>query len=129
MHFSTIITSAVAVFASTATAQPTARQAPTAYANIMIHNLDDHSQQPVRIPLAQLTTLNYPVMELDLIGLSVHVPGIPSPDVKDIVCQRYNDKYGIQFGSTEFSVGKPARISTNPVDFGWVLCYHKNSDS
>ncbi|KAF4990266.1 hypothetical protein FGRMN_8574 [Fusarium graminum] len=128
MHFSTVA-STVAVLASMAAAQPTTRQAPVAYANLMVHNLNDHSQQPVRIPLAQLTTLNYHVTQMDLISLSVHVPGIPSPDVKDIVCQRYADKYGIQIGSAEFSEGKPALLSTNPVDFGWVLCYHKNKSS
>ena len=127
MHFTTI-TSAIALLASAATAQPTARQAPTANANIMIVNAADHSQQPVRIPLAQLTTLNYPVTELRLISLGVNIPDIPSPDVKDIVCQRYQDRYGVQFGSTEFGYEKPALIATNPVDFGWVLCYHKRSD-
>lgn len=129
MHFTTAITSAIALMASAGSAQPTARQAPVAYANVMVVNAADHSQQPVRIPLAQLTSLNYQVTELRLMSLSVHVPDIPSPDVKDVVCQRYNDKYGIQFGSTEFTDGKPALISTNPVEFGWVLCYHKNNSS
>ncbi|KAL4731472.1 hypothetical protein ACLX1H_000440 [Fusarium chlamydosporum] len=119
MHFTTAITSAIALMASAGSAQPTARQAPVAYANVMVVNAADHSQQPVRIPLAQLTSLNYQVTELRLMSLSVHVPDIPSPDVKDVVCQRYNDKYGIQFGSTEFTDGKPALISTNPVEFGW----------
>ncbi|EKJ73841.1 hypothetical protein FPSE_05964 [Fusarium pseudograminearum CS3096] len=128
MHFTAIMTGAVALLASATSAQPTTRQAPVAYANVMVVNANDHSQQPVRIPLAQLTTLKYSVTELRLISLSVNVPEIPSPDVKDVVCQRYQDKYGIQFGSTEFTEGKPALISTNPVDFGWVLCYHKRSD-
>jgi len=127
MHFTTIA-SAIALLASAAVAQPTARQAPTAYANIIVVNAADHSQQPVRIPLAQLTTLNYQVTELRLISLSVNIPDIPSPDVKDIVCQRYQDKYGVQFGSAEFGYEKPALIATNPVEFGWVLCYHKRSD-
>ncbi|KAF4965612.1 hypothetical protein FSARC_6599 [Fusarium sarcochroum] len=129
MHFTSIITGAAALFASAAAAQPTARQAPVAYANVMVYNSADHSQQPVRIPLAQLTTLDYKVTKLDLISLSVHIPDIPSPDTKDVVCQRYKDKYGVQFGSTEFTDGKPALISTNPVEFGWVLCYHKNKSS
>ncbi|KAF4436170.1 hypothetical protein F53441_13314 [Fusarium austroafricanum] len=129
MHFTSLFAGAVAVLASATTAQPTARQAPTAYANIMVSNSADHSQQPVRIPLAQLTTLDYAVTKLDLISLSVNIPDIPSPDLADVVCQRYKDKYGVQFGSAEFGKDKPALISTNPVDFGWVLCYHKNKSS
>ncbi|KAM0544362.1 hypothetical protein ACHAPJ_011898 [Fusarium lateritium] len=129
MHFASIIAGAVALFASAATAQPTARQAPVAYANVMVINSADHSRQPVRIPLAQLTTLDYKITELDLISLSVHIPNIPSPDTKEVSCQRYKDKYGVQFGSTEFTENKPALISTNPVEFGWVLCYHKNKSS
>ncbi|KAM0536041.1 hypothetical protein ACHAO7_012325, partial [Fusarium culmorum] len=78
------MTGAVALLASATSAQPTARQAPVAYANVMVVNANDHSQQPVRIPLAQLTTLKYSVTELRLISLSVNVPDIPSPDVKDV---------------------------------------------
>ncbi|KAF5022180.1 hypothetical protein F66182_5767 [Fusarium sp. NRRL 66182] len=125
MHFTNIVTGAAALFASAATAQPAARQAPQAYANLLVINAADHSQQPVRIPLAQLTTLDYSATTLKLASLSVHIPDIPSPKLQDIVCQRYNDKYGVQLGSTEFTKDKPALLSTNPVDFGWVLCYHK----
>ncbi|RSL68487.1 hypothetical protein CEP53_002562 [Fusarium sp. AF-6] len=130
MHFTSIITGAAALFASASMAQPTARQAPVAYANIMVYNSADHSQQPVRIPFGQLTNLDqYKVTKLDLISLSVNIPDIPSPDVKDVVCQRYNDKYGVQLGSTEFTYENPALISTNPVEFGWVLCYVRGKSS
>ncbi|KAM0419044.1 hypothetical protein ACHAPT_011983 [Fusarium lateritium] len=130
MYFTSIITGAAALFASASMAQPTARQAPVAYANVMIYNSAQHSQEPVRLPLAQLVSLNqYQVTKLDLISLSVHIPDIPSPDVKDVVCQRYKDKYGVQLGSTEFSYEKPALISTNPVEFGYVLCYVRNKSS
>ncbi|KAF5537700.1 hypothetical protein FPHYL_12701 [Fusarium phyllophilum] len=125
MHFTTLLTSAIAL-ASTATSQPTARQAPTANAVIMIVNSADHSRQPVRIPLAQLTTLDYQVTELRLESLNVNIPDIEPPELSDVVCQRYRDKYGVQLGSTEFSHEKPALISTNPVEFGWVLCYRKD---
>ncbi|KAF5591267.1 hypothetical protein FPANT_5729 [Fusarium pseudoanthophilum] len=124
MHFTTLL-SAIAL-ASTATSQPTARQAPTANAVIMIVNSADNSRQPVRIPLAQLTTLDYQVTELRLESLNVNIPDIESPELGDVVCQRYKDRYGVQLGSVEFSHEQPALISTNPVEFGWVLCYHKN---
>jgi hypothetical protein len=130
MHFTSIITGAVALFASASIAQPTARQAPEAYANVMVYNSADHSQQPVRIPFGQLTNLDqYKITKLDLVGLSVNIPDIPAPDIKDVVCQRYNDKYGVQLGSTEFTYENPALISTNPVEFGWVLCYVRGKSS
>lgn len=125
MYFTAIVTGAAALFASAASAQPTARQAPVAYANIMVYNSADHSQQPIQIPLGQLTNANYHVTKLSLISLSVHIPDIPSPDVKDVVCQRYKDQYGVQPGSAQFSYDNPALIATNPVDFGYVLCYVK----
>lgn len=129
MHFANIIAGVTTIFASVAAAQPTVRQAPEAYANLLVVNSVDHSQQPVRIPLAQLTTLDYDITKLELESLSVNVPDIPAPNVEDIVCQRYKDQYGVQFGSAEFTKGQPALIATNPVEFGWVLCYHKNKSS
>lgn len=130
MRFTTILAGASALFASATTAQPTARQAPVAYANLLVFNSDDHSQTPVRIPLAQLTNnAHYKITKLQLESLSVHIPDIPSPNVEDVVCQRYQDKYGVQLGSTEFSKGQPALVSTNPVDFGYILCYVKGQSS
>ncbi|KAM5363518.1 hypothetical protein ACJZ2D_011961 [Fusarium nematophilum] len=113
MHFTTVVAGAAALFASVASAQ-----APVANAVILVFNEAEHSQTPMRIPLGQLTSANYQITKLSLESVNLNVPDIPSPDVEDIVCQRYKDKYGIQPGSTEFSKGKPALISTNPVEFG-----------
>ncbi|KAF4448834.1 hypothetical protein FALBO_16742 [Fusarium albosuccineum] len=129
MHFTTIVTGAVALFASTAAAQPAARQAAVAYANLLVFNEAEHSQTPVRIPFGQLTSANYRITKLQLESVSVHIPDIPAPDVEDVVCQRYQDRYGVQPGSAEFSKGKPALVSTNPVEFGYVLCYVKSKSS
>ncbi|KAF5008650.1 hypothetical protein FDECE_5062 [Fusarium decemcellulare] len=129
MHFTTIAAGAVALFASTAAAQPAARQAPVAYANLLVFNEAEHSQTPVRIPFGQLTSANYRITKLQLESVSVHIPDIQAPDVEDVVCQRYQDRYGVQPGSAEFSKGKPALVSTNPVEFGYVLCYVKSKSS
>ncbi|KAF9771347.1 hypothetical protein IL306_011006 [Fusarium sp. DS 682] len=129
MYFTALLTSAIIAFASAGASQPTERQAPTAYAVLSIVNSAENSKEPVRVPLAQLTTFshNYQVTELRLDGLNVNIPDIESPKIEDVVCQRYRDRYGVQFGSAEFTYNNPALISTNPVEFGWVLCYHKRS--
>lgn len=78
----------------------------------------------VDVPFGRLTHVaDTPITELQLVGAVVTVPGQSQIDASKITCQRYNDQYGTKVGSAPFTTSSPALISTNPVDFGWVLCY------
>lgn len=79
-------------------------------------------ETPVEIPFGKLFYSNQSVTGFRLSGLTVTVEDWPTPDKNQIECQRYNDQYGIYPGSAVFNVTEEARISTNPVPFGWVLC-------
>ncbi|KAK7413387.1 hypothetical protein QQX98_007764 [Neonectria punicea] len=129
MHFTTIIATLAATLASTATALPaqnTQRDAGVAAANVLAVNnpiSGSHSSTPVKIPFGKLTHFDLSITELQLKGVTVTVPGATAPDASKVTCQRYKDQYGVQPGSTAFTKGHDALISTNTVEFGWVLCY------
>ncbi|KAF4979731.1 hypothetical protein FDECE_18019, partial [Fusarium decemcellulare] len=127
MQFFTLITAAAATFASTATALPSSineRAAGSAVAKILAINAPisgSHSQKNVYVPLGKLTHVDdLSITSLKLESIKVDVPNVPKPSVNDITCQMYKDQYGVQPGSAEFTKAKPALISTNSVDFGWV---------
>lgn len=90
------------------------------------HNLSGNTtpDKEVEIPFGTLFHVDdTPITELRLKGSGATVPDQPEVDVSTITCQRYNDQYGTRVGSAPFTAESPALISTNAVDFGWVLCY------
>ncbi|KAH7131322.1 hypothetical protein EDB81DRAFT_808364 [Dactylonectria macrodidyma] len=126
MHFTAIIATVAAALASAATALPTERDANVAVANVIAINkpLDgSHSSTAVKIPFGKLTHFELPITGLKLKGVTVTVPGAVAPDASKVTCQMYKDKYGVQPGSAAFNKAHEALISTNTVQFGWVLCY------
>ncbi|KAM5360197.1 hypothetical protein ACJZ2D_013907 [Fusarium nematophilum] len=94
-----------------------------AEASVFAFNSQKPGYKSFDIPLGKLTHFDHSITRLELRGISFNVPGTESPDPRDITCQMYKDKYGVTPGSTEFTMKTPALISTNPVPFGWVLCY------
>lgn len=108
-------------------AQPlSARNGNGAYANILAlkHPVSgEHSETPVNIPFGQLTHYDQEITGFQLLGVTISVPDEPELDASKVTCQRYNDAYGVQPGSAPFATGVNASVSTNLVDFGWVLCY------
>ncbi|PKS05939.1 hypothetical protein jhhlp_007772 [Lomentospora prolificans] len=127
MRFAAIF-STVAALAATATARPSvaARDDASAIANIIAINGFGPGAPPgvpVQVPFGTLTHVDLSITTLQLTGVTVNVPDAEAPADTDITCQMYKDQYGVQPGSAEFSKGKDAHISTNPVPFGWVLCY------
>ncbi|KAK7419636.1 hypothetical protein QQX98_003227 [Neonectria punicea] len=126
MHFTTIITTLAATLASTATALPTERDANVAVVNVIAVNKPisgSHSSTPVKIPFGKLTHFDLSITGLQLKSVTVHAPGVTAPDVSEVTCQMYKDQYGVQPGSAAFTKAQEALISTNSVEFGWVLCY------
>lgn len=129
MHFTTIFAGLAALAASVQAAPSDieARATPHATVAIMTVNspLDgEHSTSPLNVPLGKLThQKNIKITELEIARVYSNVPGIKTPELDQITCQMYKDKYGIQPGSAEFTAEKPALISTNSVSLGWVLCY------
>lgn len=122
------IAAAAALLAPAATlAQPlAARNGNGAYANVLAlrHPVSgDKSETPVNIPLGQLTTFDLAITGFQLQGVTVTVPDEPELDAAEVTCQRYKDAYGVQPGSAAFTTSVNASVSTNTVDFGWVLCY------
>ncbi|KAK7588516.1 hypothetical protein V3481_007540 [Fusarium oxysporum f. sp. vasinfectum] len=78
---------------------------------------------PVRVPFGKLTQFDHlPVTSLAVRGVMVSGDGLPILDISKARCRRCKDQYGLQLGSVEFKKGKNADISTNDVDFAWVLC-------
>ncbi|KAF4969764.1 hypothetical protein FSARC_3068 [Fusarium sarcochroum] len=133
MHFTTI-TTLVAAFASVAAAVP-ATKAPPAPKMAPDNNLAvvvvgaikgsgfEQSTTPVRVPFGRLTHFDkLPITSLEIRGVMVSGNDLPVPKDEKVRCRRYKDQYGLQLGSAEFKKGKQADISTNSVDFGWVLC-------
>ncbi|CAM1510933.1 Fc.00g084460.m01.CDS01 [Cosmosporella sp. VM-42] len=133
MRFTSISVAAAALLASTATALPTvsARKAQNtstpAYANVIAINhpiSGESSQTPVKIPFGELTHFeDLPITGFQLDGITVTAKDLVVPDEDQVVCQRYRDQYGIMPGSALFNTTTEALVSTNSVDFGWVLCY------
>ncbi|KAH7123498.1 hypothetical protein B0J13DRAFT_566710 [Dactylonectria estremocensis] len=126
MHFTTIFATVTAAFAATATALPTERDTGAAVANVIAVNkpLDGtHSSTAVKIPFGKLTHVDLPITNLMLKSVTVTASGVAAPDVSKVTCQMYKDKYGVQPGSAAFNKKHEAYISTNTVQFGWVLCY------
>ncbi|OAA77806.1 hypothetical protein LEL_04629 [Akanthomyces lecanii RCEF 1005] len=90
------------------------------------HNLSGNTtpDKELEIPFGTLFHVDdTPITELQLKGAGATVPDLPEVNVSKITCQRYNDQYGTRVGSATFTAESPALISTNAVEFGWVLCY------
>ncbi|KAI1802438.1 hypothetical protein F4811DRAFT_529215 [Daldinia bambusicola] len=124
------IATVVAALASSASALP--KQPAAARVNLIAINhpvSGAHSQQLVPVDIATLTHKdNLPITGFSIDSISVTVPpapGQPAITKDDIVCQRYQDQWGTQRGSAAFTSDKDALVSTNSVDFGYVLCYVK----
>ena len=129
MKFS-MLSAAAAVFASAASASPVAaRNGPHAVANIIAVNepvSGEHSRVKFSVPFGSLTSFDNDVTGFELDSVTVNnvpFPGDNDVSVDNVVCRRYKDVTGTQAGSTSFTKTEPALISTNPVSFGWVLCY------
>ena len=135
MRFITIGTSIAILLTSQALALPAVSQrdpSNLAVANIIAVNKPlsngpeaKATETPLQIPIAKLTTFDLSITSLELQGITVDVPNVSVPKDTQIVCQRYKDEYGLQPGSAMFATTEPALISTNPVDFGWVICIIK----
>ena len=133
MHSTTIITMLAAI-ASAASASPASKPAPVAkvapgsnLAVVVVGAISgwgyEQSTTPVRVPFGKLTHFDkLPISSLEVRGVMVSGDGLPVPKDDKVRCRRYKDQYGLQVGSLEFKKGNPALISTNSVDFGWVLC-------
>lgn len=125
-----LITAAALLVPATLAQPLSARNDNGAYANIMAINHPisssggESESTPLNIPLGQLTHFeNLEVTTLQLLGVTVSVPDLPELDESKVTCQRYNDAYGVQPGSAPFNTAVNASLSTNPIEFGWVLCY------
>ncbi|KAF7558707.1 hypothetical protein G7046_g5439 [Stylonectria norvegica] len=139
MHFTSIFAVAATLFAATTTALPTlairksTNTTATAYANVIaINNSVRGPNDPpatktaLKIPFGKLTTFeDLPITGFHLEGITIDVDVIVKPQEKQVVCQRYRDQFGVQPGSLPFNTTTDALVSTNSVDFGWVLCYIK----
>ncbi|KAJ4317703.1 hypothetical protein N0V84_007222 [Fusarium piperis] len=121
MRFTNSILTAVAVLAST-----------TSAGNMGVANIlaitgpsgGHHTEKTVTVPFGQLTHYDLAISELRLESIAVQLPGgAIEPDIQDITCQMYKDEHGLDPGSREFTIDRPALLSTNTVQFGWVLCY------
>ncbi|KAI8960770.1 hypothetical protein F5Y11DRAFT_328739 [Daldinia sp. FL1419] len=123
-----IATIAAAALASSAAALPT--EPPYAKVNLVAINhpvSGERSGTRVTIDLATLSHReNLPITGFAIESISITAPtapNAPTPSVEDITCQRYQDQFGVSRGSAAFTSSKDALISTNSVDFGYVLCY------
>ncbi|KAI1653069.1 hypothetical protein F4813DRAFT_285003 [Daldinia decipiens] len=85
------------------------------------------SEKRVTVDLATLSHQeNLPITGLAIESVYITAPpapGLSAIGVADITCQRYKDQFGVQRGSAAFTSSVNASISTNSVDFGYVLCY------
>jgi len=128
----TVFLTVAALLAPATLAQPlSARNGNGAVANVMAinHPVGGRSEEtPLNIPLGQLTHYdNLPITSLQLVGVTVSVPDQPKVDESKVTCQLYKDAYGLQPGSAPFNTAVNATVSTNSVDFGWMLCYVNGS--
>ncbi|KAH7260014.1 hypothetical protein FSOLCH5_009633 [Fusarium solani] len=121
MRFTNSLFTAVAALASTASA------GNMGVANILAitgPSGGQHTEKTVTVPFGQLTHYDMAISELRLESIAVTLPGgAIEPDIQDITCQMYKDEHGLDPGSREFTIDRPALLSTNTVQFGWVLCY------
>ncbi|KAI8673042.1 hypothetical protein LRP88_02433 [Fusarium phalaenopsidis] len=137
MHFTTLI-AATAALASTATASFLPPDAMEMLKRTMVPNHvsakvvavngfgKDQTKHTILVPLGRLTHVSRTqITELRVEGVD-HVAEAPKPAEDNIVCQRYLNQYASKIGSERFTKKEPAHISTNPVDFGWILCYVTN---
>ncbi|RSL51453.1 hypothetical protein CEP54_011415 [Fusarium duplospermum] len=120
MQFTTIFTAVVATLASTATAAPAAKKY-SASASVFAMNQDGYKS--ILVPFGVLTHMDYRMTSLEVRGVFVDLPEGQDVDLNKVKCQMYKDSVGTQRGSDVFTRKTPARVSTNPVEFGWVLCY------
>ncbi|EWZ32418.1 hypothetical protein IWW34DRAFT_738701 [Fusarium oxysporum f. sp. albedinis] len=122
MHFATILITAVATLASTATAAPKTETFATA--SVYAFNRDKNTHKFVDVPFGKLTHIDYQITDLELRGVQFLLPDGEKIDPDKVTCQMYKDSLGTQPGSAAFTKQTPAHISLfNPVQFGWVLCY------
>ncbi|KAF5682003.1 hypothetical protein FDENT_7855 [Fusarium denticulatum] len=122
MHFTTILTTAVATLASTAAAAPKTENFATA--SVYAFNRDQNTHKFVDVPFGKLTHIDYQITDLELRGVQFLLPDGEKIDPEKVTCQMYKDSLGTQPGSAAFTKKTPAHISLfNPVQFGWVLCY------
>ncbi|KAF4959589.1 hypothetical protein FSARC_10675 [Fusarium sarcochroum] len=117
MYFPTIL-AGIATLSTAVAAAP--KEKPYIGVAIMTYNGDDSS--PLNVPLGVLTHATRKVTEIEIARAYSTVKGVKAPDVDQITCQMYKDKYGSVPGSKDFTADEGARISTNPVEFGWLLC-------
>ncbi|KAL2682500.1 hypothetical protein Neosp_006952 [[Neocosmospora] mangrovei] len=121
MRFTNSLLTAFAALASTASA------GNMGYANVLAitgPSGGQHTEKIVDVPFGQLTHYDLAISELRLESIAVTLPGgAIEPDIQDITCQMYKDEHGLDPGSREFTINRPALLSTNTVQFGWVLCY------
>ncbi|GKU05997.1 hypothetical protein FLAG1_08269 [Fusarium langsethiae] len=117
MHFPAIL-AGIATF-STAVAAAT-KENPYVGVAIMTYNGDE--SLPLNVPLGVLTHSKRKITEIEIARAYSTVDGVEPPKVDQITCQMYKDQYGSVPGSKDFTAKKGAVISTNSVDFGWLLC-------
>ncbi|KAM0294429.1 hypothetical protein ACHAPM_011238 [Fusarium culmorum] len=129
MHFPTIF-AGVAAFSSAVMAAPS-KQKPYVGVAIMTVNAPisgEESTLPQNVPLGVLTHQDgVQVTELQIANVFSTVKGVKAPAADQVVCQMYKDQYATLPGSAEFTVKKDAKISTNSVPLGWILCRVKAS--
>ncbi|KAF4465937.1 hypothetical protein FALBO_7221 [Fusarium albosuccineum] len=117
MHFSTIL-AGIATFSTAVAAAP--KEKPFVGVAIMTYNGDEST--PLNVPLGVLTHDTRKVTKIEIGRAYSTVKGVKAPKVDQITCQMYKDKYGSVPASKDFTAKKSALISTNPVEFGWLLC-------
>ncbi|GKU08683.1 unnamed protein product [Fusarium langsethiae] len=124
MHFPTVFAS-IAALSSADMAAPT-KEKPTVGVAILTVNAPisgEKSTLPQNVPLGVLTHQDgVEVTELQIVSVYSTVKGVQAPEIDQIVCQMYKDQYGTLRGSAEFTAENEARISTNSVPLGWILC-------
>ncbi|KAL6918589.1 hypothetical protein ACHAPO_009586 [Fusarium lateritium] len=124
MHFPTVLAS-IAAFSSAAIAAPP-QQKPYVGVAIMTVNAPisgEKSTLPQNVPLGVLTHQDDVfVTDIEIANAFSTVKGVKAPSNDQIVCQMYKDQYATIPGSAEFTVKKDAKISTNSVPLGWILC-------
>lgn len=122
MRLTNSIFTAFAALASTASA------GNMGFANILAitgPSGGQHTEETVTVPYGRLTHHDdMAISELRLESIGVQLPGgAIEPDIRDVTCQMYKDEHGLDPGSREFTIDRPALLSTKAVPFGWVLCY------
>ncbi|KAF5020589.1 hypothetical protein F66182_7375 [Fusarium sp. NRRL 66182] len=117
MQFLTIL-AGIATLSTAVAAAP--NEKPYIGVAIMTYNGDEST--PMNVPLGVLTHDTRKVTEIEIARVYSTVPGVQPPKLDQVTCQMYKDKYGSVPGSKDFTAEQGALISTNPVEFGWLLC-------